>query len=135
MRISPDEVHIQDPTFYETLYAQSRHSDKLKRLEHRFNNSMSSFATAEHRLHRVRRAALNPFFSRRRIAQWSPHIQRHMDRLADRVRAEYAGTDNILNMNNMWGAFTSDIVVSYCLEKPYDFIMKPDFRADFSDAM
>ena len=136
VRIGPNEVHIQDPTFYETLYAQSRHSDKLEKLKHRFNNELSSFATVEHSVHRLRRGALNPFFSKRKIAQYSPSIQAHMDRLCERVAAEFCGRpDAVLNLTNMWGAFTSEIVVGYCLEEPYDFIMAPDFRADFSDAM
>ncbi|KAK6082375.1 cytochrome P450 [Seiridium cupressi] len=135
-KICPNEVHIADPTFYDTLYAQSRPSNKLKHLEHRFNNELSSFATAQHSVHRMRRGALNPFFSKRKIAQQSPHIQAHMDRLCRRLTSEFSGRqDAILNMTNMWGAFTSDIVVGYCLEKPYDFIMNPDFRAAFSDAM
>ena len=135
VRVSPNEVHIQDPTFYDTLYAQSRHSDKLKHLEHRFNNEMPSFATAEHSLHRLRRSALNPFFSKRKITQYSPHVQSHMDRLCNRIDSEFVANGKTMNLNNMWGAFTSDIVVGYCLEKPYDFILNPDFRAQFSDAM
>lgn len=135
MRISPNEVHIQDPTFYETLYSQARHSDKLKWLEHRFNNETSVFATSEHSIHRVRRAAINPFFSKRKIVEYSPNIQAHMDCLSKRVKTEFTANGSVLNMTNMWGAFTADIVVGYCLEKPYDFIMNPDFRAEFSDAM
>jgi hypothetical protein len=128
-------VHIQDLTFYDTLYSQSRHSDKLKSLRHRFNNETSSFATPQHSLHRIRRGALNPFFSKRTIAKYSPGIQDHMNRLSNRIASDFCGNGLILNMTNMWGAFTSDIVVGYCLEKPYDFILSPDFRAGFSDAM
>ncbi|KAI1497820.1 cytochrome P450 [Biscogniauxia marginata] len=135
VRISPNEVHIQDPTFYETLFAQSRHSDKLKHLETRFSNELSAFATADHNFHRVRRGALNPFFSKRKIAQHSPNIQNHMNRLCSRVASQYLGSDATLNLTSMWGAFAADIVVGYCLEKPYDFIMNPGFRAEFCDAM
>lgn len=135
MRIGPNEVHIQDPAFYEVLYAQSRHSDKLKALQYRFNNPTAAFTTAEHHIHRVRRSALNPFFSKRRITQHAPNIQAHMERLCERVRNEYLDRDNILQVNNMWGAFTSDLIVNYCFEKPYDFILNPDFRAEFSNAM
>ncbi|KAI0970361.1 cytochrome P450 [Xylaria arbuscula] len=135
VRISPNEVHIQDIRFYDTLYANSRHSDKLKHLEHRFNNELATFATAEHRVHRTRRAAINPFFSKRKIAQHSPNIQNIMDKLCERVKTEFLQNGNVLNLSNMWGAFNGDIVVGYCLEKSYDFIMKPDFRAEFSDAM
>ncbi|KAF2129626.1 cytochrome P450 [Dothidotthia symphoricarpi CBS 119687] len=119
----PNEVHIQDPTVYDTLYCQSRHSDKLKHLKHRFNSETSSFATTEHSVHRVRRGALNPFFSERKITQYSPQVQNHLDRLCNRNESEFVG------------AFASDIVVGYCPEKPYDFILNPDFRAQFSDAM
>ncbi|OTB08292.1 hypothetical protein M426DRAFT_52547 [Hypoxylon sp. CI-4A] len=135
VRIGPNEVHIQDVTFYDTLYSNSRHSDKLKHLEHRFNNRLATFPTSEHSVHRIRRAAINPFFSKRRISQHAPDVQAHMDRLCKRVSSEFLANGSILNLNNMWGAFTADVVVQYTLEKPYDFILKPDFRADFSDAM
>ncbi|KAJ2996575.1 hypothetical protein NUW58_g937 [Xylaria curta] len=135
VRIAPNEVHIQDIRFYDTLYSNTRHSNKLKHLEHRFNNKLSGFATAEHHVHRTRRAAINPFFSKRTIARHSPNIQNLMDQLCERVKSEFAQDGSVLNLSNMWGAFTGDIVVGYCLEKPYNFILKPDFRAEFSDAM
>ncbi|KAI0421158.1 cytochrome P450 [Xylaria grammica] len=135
VRIGPNEVHIQDLRFYDTLYSNSRHSDKLKQLEHRFNNQMGTFSTPEHSLHRLRRTALNPFFSKRKIAQHSPNIQKHMDLLCERVKSEYFQNGSVLSVSNMWGAFNGDIVVGYCLEKGYDFISKPDFRSEFSDAM
>jgi cytochrome P450 len=95
---------------------------------------MSGFATPEHSVHRMRRAAINPFFSKRKVAQYSPCIQRHMDRLVKRVKSEFVGNDSILNLSDMWSAFTADVVVDYTFEKPYDFILSPDFRAAFSDA-
>ncbi|KAK3302990.1 cytochrome P450 [Chaetomium strumarium] len=134
VRIAPNEVHIQDPTFYDVLFSQSRHCDKRKDFAHRFNNEMSGFATPEHDIHRMRRAAINPFFSKRKIAQYAPHIQRHMDRLVNRVKSEFVGNDSILNLSDMWSAFTADVVVGYIFEKPYDFILSPDFRAAFTDA-
>lgn len=58
-----------------------------------------------------------------------------MDRLSKRVEDEFVGTGTVLNLNNMWAAFASDVVVGYCLEKPYDFIHSPNFRSEFSSAM
>lgn len=117
------------------LYSSSRPADKLKSLEHRFNNPLSSFATAKQSLHRPRRAALNPFFSKRKIAAHGPIIQRHMDKVCQRLTKEYKGTDQVLAMNDMWGCFTSDIIAEYCFERPYDFIDQPDFRSSFTTAM
>ncbi|KAI1160687.1 cytochrome P450 [Nemania serpens] len=137
VRVGPDEVHIQDLRFYNVLNSNSRHPNKLRRLDHRFNNQLGVHATVEHSLHRKRRAALNPFFSKREIARHSPNIQQVMDRLCERVATEYLNVDNdsILSLSRMWEAFTGDVVVGYCLEKSYDFIMNPDFRAEFSEAM
>ncbi|KAI1817357.1 cytochrome P450 [Poronia punctata] len=135
VRIAPDEVHIQDIRFYDTLYSNSRHSDKLKHLEHRFNNRLATFATTEHKAHRLRRAAINPYFSKRKIAHHSSNIQTVMDELCERVKSEFTQEGSVLNLSNMWGAFNGDVVVGYCLEGSYDFIKKPEFRADFSDAM
>ena len=135
VRIAPNEIHIQDSEFFEDLYATSRPSDKLKSLEHRFNNRLSTFATPKHSLHRQRRAALNPFFSKRKILAHTPIIQKHVDRLCERLADEYAGKDRILVMNDMWGCLTSDTVVGYCFERSYHFVDEPDFRSLFPDAM
>ena len=38
-------------------------------------------------------------------------------------------------MNDMWGCWTSDIIVGYCYERDYNFVDQPQFRAFFTDAM
>ena len=135
IRINPTELHIQDSEFYETLYSGTRPADKLQRLEHRFNNPTSSFATVKHHTHRIRRAALNPFFSKRKIASHSPAIQQRMNRLCGRLARQYLHTDQVLNLDSMWGCWTSDIIVDYCFERDYHFADQPRFRAFFTDAM
>ncbi|KAL8912792.1 MAG: hypothetical protein Q9171_002250 [Xanthocarpia ochracea] len=135
IRINPTELHIQDSEFYETLYSGTRPADKLQQLEHRFNNSTSSFATVKHHTHRNRRAALNPFFSKRRIASHSSAIQLRMIRLCERLGKQYSNTGQVLRLDDMWGCWTSDIIVDYCFERDYHFAEQPRFRAFFTDAM
>ena len=135
IRINPTELHIQDSEFYEILYSGTRPADKLQRLEHRFNNPTSSFATVKHNTHRNRRAALNPFFSKRKVAAHSPAVQQRMNRLCERLTKQYLDTDQVLNLNDMWGCWTSDIVVDYCFEQDYHFAEQSRFRSDFNDAM
>ncbi|KAI9642746.1 hypothetical protein NHQ30_008477 [Ciborinia camelliae] len=135
IRISPDELHIQDSSFYEVLYSNGRPSDKLPSLEHRFNNPMSSFATSKHSIHRKRRGALSPFFSRRKIGEHSSSIQSMMNRVCERLQNEFMGVSRVLNLNEMWGCWTSDIIVGYCFERAHNFIEEPDFRASFTTAM
>lgn len=135
MRISPDEVHIQDSEYFHTLFSNSQKLDKPKRLKYRFNNPSAAFATPEHEPHRLRRSALNPFFSTREIALQSPAIQNRVNKLCDRLQKEYAGSGRILVMDHMWGCFTSDTIVEYCFDQSYRFLESPDFRASFVDAM
>ena len=135
VRISPDEVHIQDSEYFHTLFSNSQKLDKLKRLEHRFNNPKAIFPTSEHETHRLRRSALNPFFSTREIALQSPVIQNRVNRLCDRLQKEFAGSGRILVMDDMWGCLTSDTIVEYCFDRSYRFLESPDFRATFVDAM
>lgn len=133
VRISPSEIHIQDSEYYEVLYKKPY--EKLHRLKHRFNNSLATFSTPDYALHKNRRAALNPFFSQKRIAEYSPVIQGHVERLSERFAAEFQGKRRILVLNDVWGCLTSDTVVGYAFEREYHFIEEPTFQSEFPQAM
>ena len=135
IRIGPNEVHIQDSEFYETLYAQSRPGNKLTTLAHRFNNPHASFSTVEHSVHRNRRAALNPFFSKAKIAARSVSVQHHMNRLVERIKEDFSGTARVLSLDEMWGCWTTDLIIEYCFEKRYQFIERDDLKSPFATAM
>ncbi|KAJ2997326.1 hypothetical protein NUW58_g683 [Xylaria curta] len=128
VRISPHEVHIQDSSFFETLYTTNRVAWKRKELQYRFNNPKSSLATPDHTLHRIRRGALNPFFSKRAISERAQIIQDYVDTICQRLKNEFQNTDRILVVNDMWGCLTTDIIIEYCFEKQYNFIHEPNFQ-------
>ncbi|KAI0543835.1 cytochrome protein [Xylaria curta] len=131
IRITPYEVHIQDASFFDTLYATNRASMKRKEHVHRFNNPTSAFVTPDHALHRLRRGALNPFFSKRAISERAQNIQKQMDIVSKRLKTEFQNTGRILVVNEMWGCFATDIITEYCFERRYDFIREPNFKALF----
>ncbi|KAI0205556.1 cytochrome protein [Astrocystis sublimbata] len=135
VRITPNEVHIQDAPFFETLYSTNRPVMKRKELEHRFHNAKSASATSSHALHRLRRGALNPFFSKRAISARSQIIMQSIDVVCQRLKTEFQGTNRILVLNDMWGAWSADIVIEYCFGRSYDFIHKPNFKALFVQSM
>jgi cytochrome P450 len=58
-----------------------------------------------------------------------------MNRLCERLTKQYLDTDQVLKLEDMWGCWTSDIVVDYCFERDYHFAEQPRFRASFADAM
>ncbi|KAF2761110.1 putative P450 monooxygenase [Pseudovirgaria hyperparasitica] len=135
VRISPWEVHIEDSSYFHVLNSTSQPYKKLPKYANMFNNPQSTFSTIDPKLHRIRRAALNPFFSKMKITERGPNIQDAMDRLTDRLQHDYVGEDKVLSINDMWGCYTSDIIVEYAFEKRENFIETPEFRSAFQHAL
>ena len=135
IRISPSELHVRDSEFYEIFYSSSRPADRLARLRNRFGAPDSTHFTVAHGLHRQRRAALNPFFSKRTVNSYSPSVQRSMNRLCDHLKGEYTGNGKPLVLDDMWGCLASDIIGEYCFGKVYNFIETREFRSTFVRAM
>lgn len=85
MRINPCELHIDAPAFADEIYAGGgRRRDKWAWFAAQFGIPDSTFATVEHEKHRMRRAALNPFFSMASVRRLQPMIEERIDALMDR---------------------------------------------------
>jgi cytochrome P450 len=86
VRINPEEVHIADPDFYDVIYAgSSQKRDKWDWFCNQYGIPESTFATVEHDQHRVRRGALNPFFSKAKVRSLQPLIQGVASNLLSRL--------------------------------------------------
>ena len=76
VRINPYELHINDPDYYDEIYAgggkKRNEYDLFVRL---FGMDDGILSTLDHDLHRVRRSALNPFFSKGNVRKLEPIIQ------------------------------------------------------------
>lgn len=135
IRINPWEIHISDPEFYDVVYSSNTRFEKIERFKYRFGEPTSMLATVEHDLHHRRRVALNPYFSKRQIKDFSGHIQTCAERLCHRLANEYRGTSRVVTLNNVWAAFSADIVIFYTFAFSYDFIEYPDFVAPFTTSL
>ena len=72
VRITPREVHVCDPAFYDEIYASSkRRRDKDPSNVRMFGVRVAMAATVPHDLHRFRRSILEGFFSRRSVMSLS----------------------------------------------------------------
>lgn len=135
VRINPWELSINDPEFYETIYSTTSRFDKVPEHQWWGNAATSAQSTVSHDLHRLRRAAQNPFFSKRQISLYAPEIQARADKLCNRLNSEYKDNEKVLQMTSVLGCFTADTVTEYAFAKDYKYLDSPDFQARFVKTM
>lgn len=133
MRINPFEIHIEDSEYYDELYSRTLRLDKYEYGAARFGSSLSVFTTPSHSLHALRRAPLNPMFSKRAIVNFQPVIRQKLEILC-RNMAKYKATDRVFNILDAYGAFAGDVITEYAFGMSYNHLELPDFHGSFHDA-
>ncbi|KAI9051880.1 hypothetical protein LZ554_004136 [Drepanopeziza brunnea f. sp. 'monogermtubi'] len=135
VRISPYELHVNDPNFYEELYAAGgKKRDKYAWATRMFGQSEGSLGTVDHDLHRMRRAAISPFFSKSNVRKLEPIIHSNISKLMGRMY-ELEFTSQPIDLNVVYSAFTSDIIMEYGFGESQHYLEKDDFNADFFGMM
>ena len=127
VRINPYEIHINDPEFFDDLYLHHKKLDKYRWWTNLSGADGSSFSTVPHDLHRLRRAALNPFFSVQSVAKLEPLIASKVEKLCSRFDALVAGGD-VFRLDCAFMALTMDIICDYSFANDRRYLDEPDFK-------
>ncbi|KAI4114556.1 MAG: hypothetical protein LQ338_007987, partial [Usnochroma carphineum] len=127
VRIGPNEVHINDPDFYDQIYSLKGRWDKDAAFVNQFDNTDSAFGTIHHDLHRIRRRAFQNFFSKQNITSLEPLIQTIVSKLCRRLE-RFAGTNKEVPLRHAYECLTNDIVMEYTLGKSDHSVEHPDFN-------
>lgn len=90
--------------------------------------------TISHDLHRKRRAAFSPYFSKASIRRLEPRIIEALDILLRRLDAS-AKSGEVVPLGYVYRALSSDIITAYCFGKSTMFLMRDDYNAPLFDAM
>ncbi|KIN05428.1 hypothetical protein OIDMADRAFT_101996 [Oidiodendron maius Zn] len=134
VRINPYELHISDPDFYDEIYAGGgKRRDKWEWFTNQFGIPESTFATANHDKHRMRRAALNSFFSTASVRRLQPMIEERLDKLLERV-TEFGEDGEPMTISLAYAAFTNDVVMQYSFARCDHRLEAKDFDPSFHDA-
>jgi len=134
VRINPYELHVRDPDWYNILYAAGgRRRDKSAWFVGR-SGGRSIFGTIDHDLHRLRRSALNPFFSKPSIAAIEPLIQAKVDRLCEAL-AEHIQPNTEVELQEAFMALTLDIISAYAFGKSFGLLDQPGFSPEWKKAV
>ncbi|PYH29500.1 cytochrome P450 [Aspergillus neoniger CBS 115656] len=136
VRINPEELHIEPSAFYDELYAPG---GKKKRnlnpqFKHQFGAPDSTFSTIEHDLHRMRRSALSPFFSKASVRRLQPVIWEKVDKLLERLHG-LRNTGHPVRMDIAYAAFTNDVIMQYSFSHSRERLQKHDFGEPAQEAV
>jgi hypothetical protein len=126
IRISPNELHIDEPDYYEKLYSQHEPRDKSEYYLNQFQLPGSSFGTADHRHHRKRRGALNPFLSKQSVGRVQPMLTYMIDKLCNRIE-EFRKSGQPMPIRLVYSCLATDIVTLIILNHNPNLLDSPDF--------
>ncbi|KAI1122789.1 trichodiene oxygenase [Nemania abortiva] len=129
VRISPYELHISDPGFHEKIYSREGEWDKYAWAYDAFGAPLSTICAIDHNIHKHRRAAVNPFFSKANVAAKSDIILRLVEKLCSRID-EFADESNMmeLSLSAAISALTRDVATEFILGKRYNNLELQDFN-------
>ncbi|KAI2700473.1 hypothetical protein CBS147332_8084 [Penicillium roqueforti] len=114
LRINPYEIHIKDPSFYDTVYGGPL--NKRDRVPAFIHSGMprATFEAAPHNLHRERRKLLSPFLSTQSVTDLQPVIQEKVDLICSHL-SRRVGTGEFLDLHSIFASFAVDVTSTYVL--------------------
>ncbi|PKY04740.1 cytochrome P450 [Aspergillus campestris IBT 28561] len=90
VRITPNEVHLSDPTSCDKIYFVGSPYGKSALFYGAFGTTHATFTTPSPEVHRVKRAALNPFFSRKNVFALEDIVHQKAHKLVARMQKAFA---------------------------------------------
>ena len=138
VRIAPNELHIRDPHFFSTIYSGGAKGkvDKDEAFVRMAGAPSAGFSTREHELHRARRGALNPFFSKRHVVALERRVKNKVLLLRERLK-EWSGTGKPVQLIVAISAFTTDVTTefAYGTEGCTNYLLDAEFEPAWAAAM
>ncbi|PWY92200.1 putative cytochrome P450 [Aspergillus heteromorphus CBS 117.55] len=119
VRITPRELHINDPYYYDEIYAPStKRRDKDHEYVKLDGAPGSVFSTTQHELHHRRASALLPFLSKKAVRHFEPVMRQKLDRLCDYLSSCIA-RQNTLTVSHFAMGLTIEIISTFAYGESY----------------
>lgn len=113
VRINPHHVHINDASFYDTIYAAGGTKHPRNKIRWMAMDGDSMFDTYDAALHRKRRAAVSSPFSKQAVRALEPAISDIIDGIIARLE-KLAGTRTVVGIHSIWNNLTQEVIGQYC---------------------
>ncbi|KAM3510947.1 hypothetical protein MY11210_005413, partial [Beauveria gryllotalpidicola] len=131
VRISPWEVHIKDSNWND-VYKLSSRAAKPRWYYKSFGKATSTATTESDHLHRIRRQAVQPWFSSQNVTRSLPKIQEAINKLHDRLASSVG---QVINLSDAYRSLSLDVATAFIFRKPFGALDHPDFNKDFNEAI
>jgi cytochrome P450 len=93
--------------------------------DHFLTTFQTAFLTIDHDHHRLRRNALNRYFSKTAVNKFEPYISSTAEKLCKKLEM-YANLGPV-TISTAYSSFTTDVITEYCFENSYNFLDGEDF--------
>ncbi|KAJ6261390.1 Cytochrome P450 monooxygenase [Drechslerella dactyloides] len=138
IRITPHEVHVNNPDTYSLLYKTNAKVTKDPLYYQRFAGDINVlFFAKDTATHRSRRDPLNNYFSKKSVTEFEAVIVKHIDRLCQHLKqhAESAplGSQKPIDLHYRIRCIVLDIFSDYAFGKSFSFQDSPNLGKDFFD--
>ncbi|CAG5152694.1 uncharacterized protein ALTATR162_LOCUS2873 [Alternaria atra] len=140
IRINPIHVHIYDADYFETIYASGANHkrDRCGWSHHAGSKTWAGamLETMDHDMHKMRRNAISPFFSKRSVQALEGLVVNNTQKLLSRFQGELekkGPNAGVVNLNNANAAFTMDIISEYCFGESMNSMEKEEYGKEWLD--
>jgi cytochrome P450 len=130
IRINPSELHVEDSNFFSTIYSGPNHKrDKDATWAMMAGAPRSAFSTPSHDVRKIRRTALNLFFSKRTVSMLEPRIASKVALLCARQKESIA-SHKVIHMHTAMSSFTMAVISEYCYgtEGCTNYLLNPECK-------
>ena len=130
MRITPDEIHLTDAENYDKIYYMGSKYEKSPLYYNALCVPASTFGTITNEVHKIRRGAMNPMFSRKMVLDLEALVQ---DKAHKACRRTQEGIDKgvPVDLHHIFRSVSMDVISEFAFNKCYDFLEKDDLGAYF----
>ncbi|KAI9699827.1 MAG: hypothetical protein M1836_002862 [Candelina mexicana] len=136
VRVTPEELHISEPSFYRKLFVSAavRKTENYPRFSEGTGFEDMTAISTHHEAHRRARAPLEPFFSTAGITRTEARVVARVKKLCQRVNT-LKGSGNVINFSYALSSLTTDVISSVIFEESSDYLGAADFNVAWFDTL
>ncbi|PNS16982.1 Isotrichodermin C-15 hydroxylase [Sphaceloma murrayae] len=132
VRITPDEISVKDPDWYDALF--SGRYEKCLRNYHAMGSPGSIAQASDPELHRLRRAPLNAFFSKRSILNLESIVKHNVELLSEGFDS-FLQRRQPLHVGTALTALGIDVITDYAFGQSWGCLQDANFSPSWKATM